>query len=84
MNKLWFLGGFIALVMAVVIFSVASAASQNSAPAGVQVGANNANVVQAATCGCGANSACGGNCGKEGKTCQCGGGCQMNRNRIGQ
>ena len=83
MNKLWFLGGFFALVLVLSVFAVVSAAGPSREPAAVQLAANNNTVGPAATCGCGADAPCGGNCGAQGKTCQCGGACRMNQN-VGQ
>ena len=83
MNKLWFLGGFFALALVLSVFVVVSAAGPSQQPAAVQLAAGNTNTVGAATtCGCGADSPCGGNCGAQGKTCQCGGACRMNQNQA--
>ncbi|HRY63036.1 MAG TPA: hypothetical protein P5267_00295 [Patescibacteria group bacterium] len=83
MNKLWFLGGFFALALVLSVFAVVSAAGPSQQPAVAQLRASNVsanNIATTPTCACGADAPCGGNCGANGKTCQCGGACRMNQN----
>ena len=74
MNKSLFVGGIVGLFLVVFIFGAAAILfGKNSAQAETAPVLANNNVKP--SCGCGAKSACGGNC--QAGACKCGSGCGM-------
>lgn len=76
MYKLWAIGGVFVLVMAFLVASSFNISfhknSAQAAKAPVLAGQN-----QKASCGCGAESQCGGSC--QAGACKCGSACGMNK-----